>query len=157
MSRNIVVQKSGRAPFYTLQVLRHSEMIIPMPNNPRFVHVAPRLSPELLAHLTLRQSREGLRSLASAVRAELTDHLAKGGPFGPVLAPSASSKRQELWLPRELMAQVRALAVEHDASASNMLTTILGAGVHPGLSSAGHAAVKEDPQAVRAQPPPVAA
>lgn len=113
-----------------------------MPTNPNFVHVAPRLSAELVARLEKRQARQGLRSLTAAVRIELSQRLAEGGDFGPVLAPPTSAKRCELWLPRELMEQVRVQAEASDASTSNMLATILAAGV--GRAAALSAACDEE-------------
>ncbi len=129
-----------------------------MPRNPNFVHIAPRLAPELVARLEDRQEREGLRSFTAAVRAELVERLAAGGPFGPILAPPTSAKRRELWLPRDLMEQVWDQAEAADASASNMLITILAAGAdQPAASSTGSEAEVAARQGARGQQQPIAA
>lgn len=98
-----------------------------MPTNTDFAHVAPRLSAEILSRLAVRQERENLRSLTAALRAELEERLAAGGPFGPVLAAPASAVRKDFWLPRALVEEIRCQARTCDANPSLMLVTILEA------------------------------
>lgn len=120
--------------------------------SPKFKHLAPYISDELLAVLTERRARDQLPSLTAAARAILTERLEAGGPFGRVIAPPSAGHRVEMYLPVDLVSRVRELALDADAKPNDMLVTILASGAPAPLRQRAsperprHAVAAEDRQ-----------
>lgn len=103
--------------------------------NPNCAHVAPRFPSYLVDHIAKRQQRENLKTFSAAARLELIEALEAGGPYGAAPATTELAIRKELWLPRDVVQQVRNIAEASAATTSTTMIAILASRLQTQLAA----------------------